>query len=313
MALFWCGVGVAFIRFLNAVTAGATPLGRPLLVEAFLPISALLGLRNFVEAGHWDAIHPAGLCFLLVALMAGFLWRRSFCSVVCPIGLVSDGLAAAGKRLGLARPLRTKRARMWDRAWGIVGFGLLAFFFVVIFGRMSLPQVQAFLRSPDNLIADAKMAAFFANPSTTALIVFAVLALLGMLLPHLWCRRLCPYGALLGFLAAAGPVALHRDAAQCTGCRRCERQCPGLCRIADASGRIGGVDCIGCGQCAQACGAQDALGFRFFGAPLPTWGPVVWGTVTLVLGLAFTWEVGLWESPLPEAMRQALYARFLSQ
>jgi hypothetical protein len=41
-----------------------TFVARPPSVEAFLPISALLGLKRFVLTGRWDEIHPAGLTIL---------------------------------------------------------------------------------------------------------------------------------------------------------------------------------------------------------------------------------------------------------
>ena len=78
-------------------TAHSSP--RPAAAEAFLPLSALLGLKRFLLTGQYDPIHPAGLTILLVALCTAILCRRGFCGYLCPVGWLSGLLARLGHGL----------------------------------------------------------------------------------------------------------------------------------------------------------------------------------------------------------------------
>ena len=93
-------MGWRFIQFYDAcVAASHTAVSRPPGVEAFLPISALMSLRFWVQTGIIHPVHPAGLLLFVAILAVSFLFKRAFCSWVCPVGLVSEKLADAGRRI----------------------------------------------------------------------------------------------------------------------------------------------------------------------------------------------------------------------
>ena len=76
---------------------------------------------------------------------------------------------------------------------------------------MPLEAIEGFLRSPYNAAADAKMLLFFLHPSATSLAVIVGLVALSLVVKHLWCRYLCPYGALLGVASLLSPLSVRRD------------------------------------------------------------------------------------------------------
>ena len=91
--LFLALVGAEFAAWLAQVQAGGVVTrARPSAVEAFLPISALLGLKRFLLTGQWDDIHPAGLTIFAAALGTALIARKAFCSWMCPVGALSRAL-----------------------------------------------------------------------------------------------------------------------------------------------------------------------------------------------------------------------------
>ncbi len=89
-----------------------------------------------------------------------------------------------------------------------------------------------------------------AGQNAVRLAVFGSVILLVILISRLFCRALCPLGALY---ALASPFALTRvqvDPHSCVGCGLCDRVCPvGL----DVRREAGGPECIACGDCIRAC------------------------------------------------------------
>jgi polyferredoxin len=110
-------VGWEFFRFhQQAVGAGPVTASRPPAVEAFLPISALVGLKRFVLTGYWDAVHPAGLTILAAAIVGALVARKAFCGWVCPVGTISRGLEWLGGRCSGAAAGPASRAGSTSRS-----------------------------------------------------------------------------------------------------------------------------------------------------------------------------------------------------
>src|SRR5210317_2140562 len=89
--LFCLYTGYRFYLFyLWGTGQSLTYVPRPPSVEAFLPISALVGLKRLVLSGHYDMIHPAGLTIFLAAIFIAILLRKGFCGWICPVGFASN-------------------------------------------------------------------------------------------------------------------------------------------------------------------------------------------------------------------------------
>ncbi|EPR37563.1 4Fe-4S ferredoxin iron-sulfur binding domain-containing protein [Desulfovibrio sp. X2] len=296
-------VWVELYRFCLWAVGLGTPAARPSAQEAFLPISALLGLKRLVLTGRYDPVHPAGLTFLIAALLTAFLLRRGFCAFVCPLGLLSDLCSALGRKLGLERRV-PRRLDKTLRGLKFIFLALCLSLFLLVGGS----NMQGFMMSPFNITADAHLLLFFLSPSGTVLTVAAALAAVSLVARNAWCRWLCPYGALLGLAAVLGPTRVRREDDACTRCGRCERACPSAIRIREKA-EMKGPECFGCAQCVGACPEKGAIALRAAGRPIP-WRMAGAAVCVVLVGFCVVAALsGHWTTRLPAVMLKAFYAR----
>ena len=110
---------------------------------------------------------------------------------------------------------------------------------------MDRQAVAAFLSGHYARVVDAKMWLFFASPSRLTWAVLGALVVGSVFLRDLWCRYLCPYGALLGLLGRLAPLEVTRDPGLCTGCEGCRRVCPARLPVHSVR-RVSSVECTSC-------------------------------------------------------------------
>jgi polyferredoxin len=249
-------IGIGFVRFVNQLTTqSASVVGRPAGVEAFLPLSALVGLKAWLSTGIFDPVHPAGLVVFLAIIALSLLFKRAFCSWICPIGTLSEGLGKIG-RIIFGRNFKIPA---WlDLILRSLKYVLLLFFFTAIFVGMNGADAVAFVQSPYNRLSDIIMLKFMRNLSLTGMSIFGVLALLSLLFENFWCRYLCPYGALLGFLSILSPFKVTRNPNTCIQCGKCTKSCPNQILVEQAN-KIWSPECTGCMNCVRECPVKDTL------------------------------------------------------
>ena len=265
-------------------------------VEGFLPISALLSLRDWLLTGSINPVHPAALVIFLTVIAVSLLLKRSFCSWICPVGTVSEFLWKGGFNL-LRRNVRPPR---WlDLPLRSVKYLLLAFFVYSIFIAMPAAAVSAFIYSDYNKIADVRLLEFFLNLAGTPLVVIAVLLLVSLPLRNPFCRFLCPYGALLGLVSILSPVKVTRDKEVCVSCGVCNQVCPSYIAVMEKE-RVLSEECIGCWRCISHCRANGALQMKLTGKRIAVSGIVF---ALLVVGIFWGGSVagkatGKWQTAI---------------
>ena len=261
--LFTIYLGVRFYQFVMHVRNGniPPPVQRADGVEAFLPIAALLGIKDWLFSGSINPIHPASVVILLSALLVSLLLRRSFCAWICPIGAVEELLWKRGFSLFK----RNIRLPEWlDVILRSPKYILLAFFIYFIFIKMPPGQVAAFIESDYNRIADVRMLDFFLNLSGFSLWFIIITLLISLPLKNPFCRFLCPYGALLGLLAIFSPAKVTRDREICVSCGVCSQLCPAYIPVMEKE-RVHSPECVGCWRCISHCRAEGALSMKLPG------------------------------------------------
>jgi polyferredoxin len=267
--LITIGVGIQFYLYVQqAMGQGPFTIQRPAGVEGFLPIGAFMGWNFFFHTGQWDRIHPAAMVIFGWAVLVSFLFRKSFCGWFCPIGTISEWLWRTGRKLFG----RNFRPPLWiDLPLRALKYILLGFFLWVI-STMGRDQISAFMNSAYYKLSDAKMLLFFTRISMLAAVVLLGLAILSMFIENFWCRYLCPYGALLGLFAIAGPTRIHRSEKSCVQCKACDRACPSRLLVSKKL-TVNSPECVGCMACIAACPKNDTLAMRSTGIGNRRWTP----------------------------------------
>ena len=186
-------------------------------------------------------------------MLFGLLLGRVICGWLCPFGLIQELL----HRVPTPK-LRKSRA---TRVLSWLKYVILAVFVVIIplrYAAAKLP-IPAFCKyiCPAGTFEGA--VGLLANPANSGMLgmlgllftrKFVILALFfaaSVFIYRVFCRFICPLGAIYGLFARIALIGIRIDGGRCTGCGRCIRVCP-----MDIS-RPGDHECIHCGQCVSAC------------------------------------------------------------
>jgi polyferredoxin len=296
-----CVQFVLFVRYFELPGQGIH-VSRPPGVEGWLPIAGLMNLRYFLATGHIPSIHPAAMFLLTAFLLISILFRKAFCSWLCPIGTISEALWRFGRRL-------LKRNWIFPRIVDLplrgLKYLLLALFLYAVAG-MNADSIGAFLSSAYGLVADVKMLYFFRHLSKVAAITLLALSVLSIFFQNFWCRYLCPYGALMGLASIFSPAKIRRDSNSCIDCAKCARACPALLKV-DELDRIRSAECTGCLECVAACPAEAALQLSFPRKhPISPW-LVAAGLAILCVGvIGFARLKGAWNSDIVDSTYERL-------
>jgi len=259
-------------------------------------------LKYVVIMRQLPSLHPAGFFLFAAFLAISIIFRKSFCSWLCPVGTVSEYLWKLGRfifrrNVGLPRwadlPLRSLK------------YLLLGFFGYAVAG-MSAASIAAFLGSPYALVIDVRMLNFFRYAGSATGITLVALVVASILVQNFWCRYLCPYGAFLGLASLVSPSRITRNTSTCIDCGKCAKACPSSLPV-DKLIQIRSAECTGCLECVAVCPAKDTLsmslpvGLRKRRA-IPAWSMAA-GIAILFLGtVAYAKLTNHWNTQFPKQL-----------
>ncbi len=302
-------IGLQFYLWIKSLEFNFSwlPLSRPPGVEGWLPISSLVSLRYWLESGIINNIHPAGLIIFLVILLTAILFKKGFCSWVCPVGFVSELLGDISDKIW--------RRRLKPPAWldwplRMLKYLLLAFFTWAILIQMTPDSIKQFIYTDYNKVADILMLRFFTDISQLSLIVIGLLFLFSLVIRGFWCRYLCPYGALLGLCSLVSPTRIKRNPGSCIDCSTCAKVCPAFIKV-DKVKEVISDECSGCMACVDNCPVTNTLEIQV-ARKRKTFSHVKWAAVLVLFfwgSLLIFKMLGPWENSISdEEYRQHLPA-----
>jgi polyferredoxin len=295
-------LGGLFYLWVRHFETGATTQApvRPPGIEGWLPIAGMMNFKYWVLTGHVASVHPAAMFLLITFVAISFLFRKAFCSWLCPIGTISEMLARLGHKLFR----RNFKLHRWiDIPLRGLKYLLLGFFVWAV-SSMSASAIALFMRSPYGVIADVKMLNFFRHIGEVGLIVLGILVVASMFVQNFWCRYLCPYGALLGITSIFSPARIRRNPETCIDCAKCAKACPSSLPV-DKLITIKSAECTGCLECVAVCPAQDALALvlplQMAERPqkLPVWAVAAGISVLFVGIVGYAKTAGFWNTNIP--------------
>ncbi len=280
---------------LNLFIRGATEITLRAPVRLFFEWDPLVALVNAL-ASH--SLYR-GLIWSLLILVPTLFLGRFFCGWICPMGTLQHfvGNMPSEAKRGKER-IEANRYKRWQTGkyvvliaglvaalFGSAAIGWLDPFSLLVrsFGLSILPAFNAAARAALTPLETSQVAAIkttgqtlhtilhytvldlrqphYAQGLVLGVLFIAILAL-SLRVTRLWCRAVCPLGALLGTVSRWSILGLSKDAAACDNCNRCLLNCQG------GDDPIGGApwrksECLMCMNCVGSC-PRDSLKFKFF-------------------------------------------------
>jgi len=295
--IFFLVVFIALLVFtsLRPTPGGSGDIHLRAPVRLFFEWDPLVAVAN-AFAGH--GLYR-GLIWSLLVLLPTLFLGRFFCGWICPMGTLQHfvGNMPSESKRGKQR-IDSNRYKRWQTVKYVVLIaGLVAAFFgsmaigwldpfsllVRSVGLAILPAFNFAVRAVLTPLERSHVGAIKASGETLHSILqasvldfrqthFAQGLVLGLLfvvilapslrITRLWCRSICPLGALLGAVSRWSLLGLHKDPAACDKCNRCLLHCQG------GDDPIGGVpwrksECLMCMNCVGSC-PHGSLQFKLF-------------------------------------------------
>ncbi len=264
-------------------------------VRLFFEWDPLIAVANAITS---HALYR-GLLWSLVILLPTLFLGRFFCGWICPMGTLQHfvGNMPSESKRGKQR-IEANRYKRWQTikyvvllaglvaaAFGSMAIGWLDPFSLLVrsIGLSILPAFNFAVRAALAPLEQSHVAAIKATGETIHSVLglflldfrqahfaqglvlgvlFAVILFASLRVTRLWCRSMCPLGAMLGAVSRWSVLGLDKDSHSCDHCNRCLLYCQG------GDDPIGGApwrkaECLLCMNCVGSC-PHNGLKFRFF-------------------------------------------------
>lgn len=146
------------------------------------------------------------ILFFTLPLLFALFTGRTFCSGVCPLGAIQE--------LVLLKPVKLPQ-------WMTSTLGLIPYVFIGLGVLYAATDGGFIICQLDPFVG------FFRFSAEPNMIIYGALFLgVSVFVGRPYCRFLCPYGVLLGWMSKFSFLHLSITPDQCTQCRLCENACP---------------------------------------------------------------------------------------
>ena len=211
---------------------------------------------------------PGPLLWGIGLLLATLVFGRFFCGWICPLGALQHFASWVLSPRSRRESLQVNRYRRWYSTKYLILAAMLA---SAVWG-LGLTGILDPLSLLPRGLAGAFWPAFPGGQPAPGGWLAAILLLAVVLssrwIPRLFCRGLCPLGALLGVFARFSLFRIHRQDVGCTDCSLCTIACQGA---DEPLGEHRPAECHVCLNCTDTC-SRHAISYRFLPprAPQPT-------------------------------------------
>jgi len=221
--------------------------------EAYCPFGGTESLWGLFTAGEFScALGPLNLSLMIGLIALVILSKKSFCGWACPIGFLSELAGRGGRFVWKERPQISPFANGTLKLLRYLVL-IVALYFTYRTGELILRGYDPFY-----LIFSG-----FGHGSAgmISIVILAMIALGAFVIPMLFCRYLCPMGAVFDPFSRLGLIKIVRDESKCTSCGLCAEACMHDIPVHTYKA-VRHRDCTNCLECVDACPERDTLQIR---------------------------------------------------
>lgn len=219
------------------------------------------------------AVMALNVVVIAVLVVLTLVFGRVYCSVICPMGVMQDGIAWLGRKRKKNRYSFSPEKR-WLRGPVLmlfvvaIGAGLLGIADLVApyssFGRIAQNLFQPVYIGINNLLASIAghfdSYAFYHRDVwirslpvfIIAAVTFVVVAVLAWRGGRTYCNTICPVGTVLSYFSRFSWFRIYFDGEKCRQCSMCSKNCKAAC-IDFTHLKVDRSRCVTCGDCLTKC------------------------------------------------------------
>lgn len=219
------------------------------------------------------AILAANIVVIVVLALLTLIFGRIYCSVICPLGILQDGISnVSARRKKKKNRFRYSPPKTWLRYVAAFVIAIVTAINPIVslldpysaYGRIAANFFAPVYRLGNNLLAwMAERADSYAFYTTdvwvkswatfaVAALTLAVVAILAWRHGRTYCNTICPVGTFLGLLSRYSLFRIAFAEDKCTRCKACERGCKASC-IDVKNMNIDHSRCVACYNCIDKC------------------------------------------------------------
>ncbi len=211
----------------------------------------------------------------LIVLLLTFVTGRTYCSFLCPLGIVQDINSRIGgrfkrkfKRFGYRKPNTILRytilAALLIMTVFSGGYLLTLLDPYSIFGRGMLYFIHPLVSIFNNFLASIlekfdiysvariKLTGFPLPTYIVPGLFFLLIGIMSFMKGRLYCNTVCPVGTFLGLIAKISIFRVKFDKSKCIKCGRCAVSCKSSC-IEFMKNEVDLSRCVNCFDCIETC------------------------------------------------------------
>lgn len=228
--------------------------GKAPSIHALCPYGGLESAYQLFSSGTLiSKIFMGTITLFVITLLLAFLFRRSFCGLICPFGAIQELFGFLGRKIfrrQLYMPAPLDRILRYLKylvllitiyyAWKTAGLWMAPY-----------DPWSAYAHLPEGL--DIVWA-----ESAGGLVLLGITLVGSMLYDRFFCKYLCPMGAVYGIWGKISPFRIKRNENLCVDCGKCSSVCPMTIDVQHLS-EVTSAECIQCQLCVLDCPKKGAL------------------------------------------------------
>jgi polyferredoxin len=221
--------------------------------EAYCPFGGAESIWGLITAGEFSCtLGPLNLSLMIALIVLVVLSKKSFCGWGCPIGFLGE---LTGRLGGLVWKKRPNVKPKVNGKLKLLRYAVLvvALYFTYHTGELVLRGYDPFFLIFSNF--------GHGSAGVISYVVLALTILGAFFIPMLFCRYLCPMGAVFDPFSRLGIIKIFRNESTCTACGKCTKACMYDIPV-ETLKVVRHRDCTNCLECVDACPEKDTLQIR---------------------------------------------------